>query len=126
MFMAEGTAGDSVSVAGDHDFRTETLLRFYAPALPGGKLLRYVRKNSWPPGGPDWFLYHDEQRRPPPAPTPIAVNGIVYDFTALFPYSGISGWHWYLYRKASPQPDLSRTKLVPVERNPSVFGVEPP
>lgn len=100
--MARDTAGAAVTVAGDHDFRDPMMLRFYAPYVAGAKTFRYVKSEDWGRGEiPEWYLRHDFV--PDPRAAPIALtfrDGSAYGLVDVYPYSGLSGWTWALYRRA--------------------------
>ena len=97
--MAEQTQGERIVVGSDHDFRTGTVLRFYASRLPAGQILDYRPRGQWPRGGPDWLILHRAER---PAQTRDRLaldSGEHFGLVAEFDHAAISGFYWGLYRK---------------------------
>lgn len=98
--MAADTPGREITVGSDHDFRNRFVLDYYGEVLPAGKSLRYVSSAGWTRSEPMWVITHDfEVQREHPPSTIDASNGGRYRFVRAFPYGGISGWTWYLYRR---------------------------
>jgi hypothetical protein len=67
-------------VSGDSAFRDRMLIDFYNPSL------RYVPRSQ----NPEWLL--------------VETNGPIpgYALVRAYPYGGISGWTWYVYRRVPP------------------------
>lgn len=88
-----------IRVGSDHDFRNGLLVEFYAPLLPGGKKLEYIsqaRLSEFPPG---WIIAHSQDVNFAPEPG-LALPGVgSYELVSEYPYAGVSGWSWYLYRR---------------------------
>lgn len=99
-YMADRSLGSVVSIGGDHDFRSAMVVDFYARALPAHKQAVYYDRESWPPGGSEWFLIQRQVRgsAPPPA---IVVRGSHYRLMQDYPSSALSGWHWYVYHNTA-------------------------
>jgi hypothetical protein len=113
--MAERTPGPVLSVTSDHDDRNGMLLRFYEERLPAGRRLEVLPsalqfpvrplagtprpEGLLPAPGAEWLILH----RIGPAGEPAAAladrHGTVYQLEETLPYAGLSGWHWFLYRK---------------------------
>jgi 4-amino-4-deoxy-L-arabinose transferase-like glycosyltransferase len=88
-----------VVIASDHDFRNSTVIEFFAPRLPDGGRLVYVDQEQWLEAKPEWLLLHSQDLHYRPMPA-FAVRGVgEYTLLRIFPYSGVSGWTWYLYRR---------------------------
>jgi hypothetical protein len=68
----------SGTVGGDSAFRDRMLIDFYNPSL------RYGAPR------PEWLLIEN--------PRPIAG----YELYGMYPYGGVSGWTWYVYRLSKP------------------------
>jgi uncharacterized membrane protein len=100
-YMAENTSGDEIVVASDHDYRNKIVLSFYQRYLPEGKKLLYRDQNQLPPEGPDWVITHNQDIGFSPPPSIRDPAGHTYTLARSFPYSGISGWHWFVYRNDS-------------------------
>jgi hypothetical protein len=106
--MADRTAGDILTVGSDYDFRNRIVLDYHARFLPAGRRLVYWPERAWPPEGPEWYLAHGFAGDQPP-PATLVTGGHRYGGVAIFPYAGLSGWTWYLYRRqpaASAAPPL--------------------
>lgn len=96
--MARADESPAIRVASDHDFRTGSVLRFYARELPGDRTLAYLPRDARPPGGAEWMILHRAQR-PERAATRLAdAAGNGYALVAEFDHAAISGFYWALYR----------------------------
>ena len=82
------------SVGGDHRFRTRTLLRFYNRYLPEDRQLVYREQAE----RPDWLLLHRIGPLGSYAPE-LVRDETRYELVRVAPYSGLSGWHWIVYRR---------------------------
>lgn len=115
--MAEQTQGERIVVGSDHDFRTGTVLRFYASRLPAGKALDYRPRGRWPPGGPDWLIIHRGER-PARVRDPLVLDsGERFRLVAEFDHGAISGFYWALYRKLEPSSGLARRSSTTPKRS---------
>jgi hypothetical protein len=98
-YMAAETQGPYVLVGSDHDYRNKMLLLFFSKYLPAGKRLIYFDAGSWPAAGPEWFVVHSQESDFRPSEKISFRNGSTYRLARYFPYYGLSGWHWAIYRK---------------------------
>jgi hypothetical protein len=101
-YISEHSAPGEVRIGTDHDFRNRMLFEFYAPRAPRGSDLRYVEQSRWLGLTPDWILTSsadlDHQVK-----QELQVNGVgTYRLTESYPFSGVSGWNWYLFRRETP------------------------
>jgi hypothetical protein len=98
-FLAANTAGPVISVGGDNDFRDSTVLHYYENAA-APKEVDYVTAGHWTATAPCWLLRHQAALgvRSPQALS--GVNGRMYVLAGVFPYAGVSGWAWEVYRLA--------------------------
>lgn len=103
LYMAHHTPGPNVLVGSDHDFRNQLVLRYYARFLPENKTLLYVEQDEWPAEGVHWALTHSQDLAHTAPRRLVDRGGNAYLLEKTFPYSGISGWNWYLYRRAAPR-----------------------
>jgi hypothetical protein len=94
-----------VLVASDHDFRNKLVLAYYFLRARATDRIVYVNSGHWPPEGPEWFLVHDSSQDFSPPPSIRIEPGHVYQLDAVFPYFGLSGFHWAIYRQAPPGND---------------------
>jgi hypothetical protein len=96
--MLAATPSGEVRVAGDHDFRDEMVVWFYRPRIAGGDRLRYYRRGHWPPGGTEWFILHTSDPNAQPGPTFADPRGATYRLVRHYPFAGLSGFAWTVYR----------------------------
>jgi len=114
--VGKGRPGDTVAlllersgpvahVASDHDFRNFKLLRYHlARAGRHGKSIRYVQQAVWRAHPVDWFLHHRiDQRGPLPRSIDVENLGRA-ELVEEFPYAGLAGWTWGLYRVVERSP----------------------
>lgn len=97
-FIAERSTADVITVGSDYDFRNGLVLDHYSRLMPPGRQLSYLPERQWPPGGPEWFLFHVFAEDEPP-PAAFVAAGRRYRLAAVFPYARLSGWSWYLFRR---------------------------
>ena len=98
--MAAGTPGDAVTVGSDHDYRNGMMLEFYGAFLTPPKKLAYVPRNRLQKQAPDWYLTHSFATDRLIAPIGVKIDGVGnYKLIDVYPYSGLSGWTWMLYRR---------------------------
>jgi hypothetical protein len=98
-FMAERTEGATILIVGDHDFRHRMIIDFYADDIPGGKQFVYRGVYVMPREGAEWYLAHSFDQD---ADAPATVHdryGNAYELAASYPYAGLSGWSWFVYRR---------------------------
>ncbi|HWQ10900.1 MAG TPA: hypothetical protein VN436_17385 [Holophaga sp.] len=97
--IGAGSPQGQGGVGSDHDFRNGVLVDFYARRIPGGDRLTYVPASSWQVRPPDWFLLHSQDPAFHP-PRRIGVAGAgTFRFAVAYPFSGVSGWSWAVYRR---------------------------
>ncbi|HTI49367.1 MAG TPA: hypothetical protein VL475_00395, partial [Planctomycetaceae bacterium] len=101
-FLDEHTAGREISVGSDFDFRNRMVLLFYSQYLSDPRRLHYYLQNQWPARGPEWLLVHNLDRRFKPAPDLTDDAGRRYHLARFYPYAGLSGWCWAVYRNERP------------------------
>lgn len=100
-------SGDVVSLGSDHDFRNGMVLDYYYRRLPKPKPFAYYPSNQWPPQGPEWLLLHSFEQPANPQPIIHPPEGRRYELVKVFPYYGLSGWNWILYKRAVSEPSSS-------------------
>ena len=97
------TGGEAITIGSDHDFRNRMIVDFYTRYLPPGKKVEYVPGTGiLPESAPEWLIVHRVASDPPSSPAPrfLLPNGSGYVLKEVFPSSTLSGFWWYLYRKA--------------------------
>ena len=102
-FLSQHSTTPLVTIASDQDFRTSTMLQFYAPAAMAPKQGRYVPQGAWPPEGPEWIICQKESFEEPMPPVAALQDERTnrYDFVKAFPTAPLSGLHWFLYHNRS-------------------------
>ena len=110
LYMAEHTSGNEIVVASDNDYRNKIVLSFYERYLPEGKKIIYRDQNQLPLNGPDWVITHSQDMGFSPLPSIRGPAGHTYTLARSFPYSGISGWHWFVYRNDSSLDESENRK----------------
>jgi hypothetical protein len=92
---------DTITLGSDHDFRNTMVLDYYYRRLANPKPLAYFPSNQWPPEGPEWVIIHSFQQPAVPQAVIQTATGHRYRLVKVFPYYGLSGWNWILYRRAT-------------------------
>jgi hypothetical protein len=88
-----------IVVSSDHPLRTGMVLHFYSAFVPPQQRMIIYDDSNLPRlaprthGPPMWVMIHSPERGKPPAQ---AFDQ--YVFEREFPYYGLSGYSWYLYR----------------------------
>lgn len=104
--MAQRSPGAIITVSSDHPLRTGWVLDFYKIFLPPQQQLviyddsdvRHLAPRTH--GLPMWVIVHSPLRGQPPAQS-FVLDGNRYLLVREFPYYGLSGYSWYLYRHTS-------------------------
>ena len=103
-YMAAHTRGPQLVVGLDHEFRTGIVLRFYARSVPEKEIL-VATDESWPAEGPEWFVAHRPENPDHVAAQVADRFGNAYRLEAAYPFAGLSGFHWALYRSLRDVPE---------------------
>ncbi|MDY6832913.1 MAG: glycosyltransferase family 39 protein [Thermodesulfobacteriota bacterium] len=114
---APGNGDRTLLVGSDNDFRNLPILYFYARYLPQDTKMIYVGEGQWPTEGTDWLIRHSRQPCPETAALYRPNGRHVYRLKKIFPYAGVSGWNWYLYRRVS-------TDTTSADRRKNITGSE--
>jgi hypothetical protein len=99
--ILERSAGHVATVGSFNDFRNRPILDDQVRRLGAGARLEYLDRASRATRTPEWLLYNDWAERPPDVPY-MEIGGRTYALTGIFPYAGLSGWSWLLYRLTEP------------------------
>jgi hypothetical protein len=99
--MESATAGTTITVGSDNDFRNKMVLLFYERFFPGGKEVRYVDQSSWSDTPPEWLIVHSLDESVDPEPWVAAENGQIYRLAKAERFSGNSGFSWFLYHNSN-------------------------
>lgn len=100
-YMLDQTFSERVFVASDHDFRNKTVLAFYFARVGDGGRAGYYDFGNWPPEGPEWIVFHAFTQEYSPDKLVNDDQGHTYELARLFPYAGLSGFHWALYHNTN-------------------------
>lgn len=96
--ITSGTSQQPVIVSGDHDFRVGMMTVYYSRFLKESNNLRYIPAPSLPASGADWYITHQiDSQIPPPA---LLLGEWLYTLTSTYPYYGLSGMTWNLYKRS--------------------------
>jgi uncharacterized membrane protein len=86
------------TVGSDNDFRNGVVFDHHRPSGAGVARLEYVPDGHWTTFQPAWVLVHRFAGDPVPDPVVVGPTGRRYVLARTFPYAGLSGWEWYVYR----------------------------
>ena len=100
-YMAANTPWPNVKVGGDHDFRNGLPIYFYSRYMPKNRSMVYLRRDAWPPEGPDWLLIHNTCSEEFIPKQFVKASGGTYRLEKSYPVLGLSGVGWHLYRNDS-------------------------
>lgn len=94
--IVTATKSPEVRIGSDFDFRNRMLVGFYARMF--NRPIIYFDKKDWPDDGPEWYLAQDLD---PDGhfPAEVTVSGHTYALQNEYPYAGLSGWRWGVYRR---------------------------
>lgn len=101
-FMLERSASHAVAIGGFNDFRNPLVLQDQARRLGAAERVTYVDLTRDPAATPEWILVIDGHAAPD-GPATFERAGRTYALARVFPYAGLSGWSWLLYRLRSPE-----------------------
>jgi hypothetical protein len=89
-----------VVIASDHDFRNQIVLEYYFWRVGAADRWSYVESGRWPLEGPEWILLHDFNQDSSPPESIRIPPGYAFQREQIYPYFGLSGCNWALYRNA--------------------------
>lgn len=99
-FMARETEGDEIAVGSDFDFRNKMVLGYYQAYLPEPKYITYLDVEQRQQRPCEWLVVHDLDRRARPE-AELQFGRTRYTLQKFYPYAGLSGWSWSVYRRES-------------------------
>lgn len=97
-YMAAHTQKKNIVVGSDHDFRNMMMLWYYGRFVRPEKNIDYVSQDKLATKPPQWLILHGFKDQPRPAPGIKAPDGKTYLLAKTFPYTGFSGFNWYVYK----------------------------
>lgn len=97
--MSAETGPGRMTIGSDNDYRTHMILRFYVPRLhhPGG--VTFVARPDWATRPPAWLITQSASFERRPAQRIALPGGARYALVEEYPYAGLSGWRWFVYRR---------------------------
>jgi len=107
-YIASLTPGRVITIGSDHDFRNGMVIEYYERYLPPDKEMVYVSRSRYPAQVPMWMLLHRIGDIGAVSPFIGDASGNFYSLSRVFPYYGLSGWHWLVYRRQERQTILGR------------------
>jgi len=101
-FMVANSPEEEILIGSDHDFRNKMTVIFYA-AYFDKRRIAYIDTHKRKTAQPGWMIVHslDLDYRPQES---IYDSGNRYDLKKSYGYAGVSGWSWFIYRKAPASP----------------------
>jgi hypothetical protein len=72
----------------------------------------YYEFGKWPPEGPEWVLFHASTQQYSPTKYVKDDQGHTYELARVFPFTGLSGFHWGLYH------NTNRPTNAPLQADP--------
>jgi hypothetical protein len=122
-FMAGSTPGDTVTFASDHSSAPGVVHYYVTYArrfgdekgwiyFPNGGAPQWLvkpthvgqrRSSTWP-ARPEWVILHVQDRENAPPPSIRFGTGEQYTLVREYPYAGLSGYRWFLYRTLQSAP----------------------
>jgi len=88
-------------IGGTHPFRDRMMITYFAPKVCGARQVTYTPIDD--AATVDALLVQSQDTAVIPAPS-IDRAGNRYTLVAVFPFAGLSGWGWYLYRPEAIRP----------------------
>lgn len=98
-YVMRNSPPGEMTIGSDNEFRNPMLIYFHARQFPGGDEIIYRSPAEAAARPPAWIIRHDFSSDPRPAAEFAGPQGKKYRLAREFPYSGLSGWHWQLYRR---------------------------
>jgi hypothetical protein len=96
-----GSKARPVVVTGDQEFRDRMLLDYYLNARGEKGQILYAGPKDLAALRPQWYLAQSQDLEYE-APKTITLAGKQdFQLEKVFPFAGLSGWSWFLYRKAA-------------------------
>jgi hypothetical protein len=102
-WVARHDSGPVIAVTGNHDFRVQKYVDFYARYLEGTTEVVYLPASELPAGGVRWLLVHQPDDQPEPGEVQSDAAGNAYRLVQAYPSRGRGCWGWFVYRR-EPDP----------------------
>ncbi|HKC52709.1 MAG TPA: hypothetical protein VKF60_18115 [Myxococcota bacterium] len=95
----------AVTIGAGNDFRVRMVLDDQARRLGVSDRIVFIERANLASHNPEWMIYQDPVERPGTAQFPqlLELANTRYALTGIFPYGGLSGFSWILYRRL-PEP----------------------
>lgn len=102
--MAASSPFPEITLTSDHDFRNGTVAAWHADAAGPDRTVVYLPADGLPPRGAQWTLVQRLHGEPPPGKEVHDPQGHRYELDGTYPYAGLSGWEWVVYRNEALPP----------------------
>jgi len=96
--ICQHSEAETIAVSGDHDFRVGMMVNYYRRFFEPRKLVYYIPAHDLTAEGVDWYITHQISSGPA-LPEQLVLTDSVYKKIATFPFYGLSGMQWTLYRR---------------------------
>jgi hypothetical protein len=106
--IAKNSRSADITVQTDHDFRNQLMLSYYCSRFLNEYQWLYQPQDSPAERPTEWAILHSFDPNYVPASRIFDAHKHRYDFEKLYPYYGLSGFHWAVYRRAdaAAQPSV--------------------
>ncbi|MGI9307765.1 MAG: hypothetical protein ACR2P6_00805, partial [Gammaproteobacteria bacterium] len=118
-YLYESANGKPFTVGSDFDFRNKALLDFYSRYREDTARLAYVKLEELNERAPEYFLDHSTSQTFQPAASMRLDSGVSYDLVKHYPFAGLSGWHWALYKRDPGYVPTAAAAETPLEGMPA-------
>jgi hypothetical protein len=98
--MSDKSAGPVLHVESDQDFRIGMLLPFYAAYLPPDQRIEFHLQSALREKSPEWVILSSQAPHYAPSRAITDSRKTRYVLSGVFPFAGLSGFHWALYQRA--------------------------
>ncbi len=97
VWMQGETSHPEIHVGSDHPFRNGMIVSYYERTLQ--KRIVFHTDLARAEDAPEWLILHSLDMAPRFDPEISPPSGLHYRLIRIFPYAGLSGWYWAVYRK---------------------------
>jgi hypothetical protein len=100
-FIDTQTQAPVVHLASDHDFRNGMVINYFSKRLSLQHPIMYHDQGSEDAREVEWYLMHEQDRSISPKEEITGPDGTPFRLEASMPYSLLSGWSWFVYRRVN-------------------------
>ena len=95
-FLRDQSTSDDIYVTGSQSFRDQIILEYYG-SYSDPKKIFYLENG---PSKAEWYLDQTQDRFKPTPPEITLEDGTTYEFAKEFPFTALSGWRWWLFKRS--------------------------